>query len=110
MAVGERKDPDNIKDFLKTRAKEITRIISKIPKKGTWTLFITIREEFAIKTIRDQFCPKGQSDIIDPHYQYTYKPKKETLEKLLENPDWSEEVYKKLIAGIKEEIDKGSWY
>jgi hypothetical protein len=39
MAVGERKDPDNIKDFLKTRAKENTRIIAGIKEeidKGSW--------------------------------------------------------------------------
>ena len=110
MTAGKRIDPDNIKDFLILRGREIIKIIANIPKKGTWTLLITVREEFAIKTVRDQFCPKGQEDIKNPHYEFTYKPQKANLEKLLENSEWPKEVYKKLVAGIKVEIDKGSWY
>jgi len=110
MTTGKRIDPDNIKDFLKLREKEIIKIIANIPKKGTWTLLITVREEFAIKTTKNQFCPKGQDEIKNPHYEFCYKPQKVDLEKLLETSEWPKEVYKKLVAGIKEEIDKGSWY
>ncbi len=110
MTAPTRKDPDDLKKFLKLNTNKITKIIAGTSTKNTWSLLVTLRNEYAIKTPKKQYCPKGQDEILNPHYEFAFKPKTAALKTLLENPEWPQVVYKKLVIGIKSELDKTSWY
>ena len=103
-------DKDKLEEVLKLNAAEITKLIASTAKKGRWTLLATLRGEYAIKTVEDQYCPKGQDEIKNPHYKFSLTLKKKALDELLVNSKWSKVVCRKLLTGITEEIDRVSWY
>lgn len=110
MILKEIMEKDKLKEVLKINAAEITKLIVDTPKKGRWTLLATLRGEYAIQTTEDQYCPKGQYEIKNPHYKFSLTLKKKDLDKLLVNSKWARVVYKKLLTGIAEEIDRVCWY
>jgi hypothetical protein len=110
MILKEIMDKDRLKEVLKINAAEITKLIVDAPKKGRWTLLATLRGEYAIKTVEDQYCPKGQDKIKNSHYKFSLTLNKKDLDELLANSKWPKVICKKLLTGIAEEIDRVSWY
>ena len=110
MILKETMDKDKLEEVLKLNAVQITKLIASTAKKGRWTLLATLRGEYAIKTVEDQYCPKGQDKIKNPHYKFSLTLKKKALDDLLVNSKWPGVDCKKLLTGIAEEIGRVSWY
>lgn len=105
-------DKYDLEELLKSNSSKIEKLIADATEKakGNWTLIATLRGEYAIKTSKDQYCPKGQDQIKNVHYEFSVIFKQKDLEKLLANSKWQKAVCKKLLAGISNEIEIGSWY
>ena len=97
---------EDLQTLLISKKNKIKKLVSEVKHCKAITLSTTLKGEYMISTTRKRLSPSNQANIEHWYYSYTVKIDEETAKK----KTCLSIVTKQLFDGIRDVIDRTTWY